>query len=92
MESNESQIFIGNLERSESLEPVLYELLSQCGKVRAIRSPGKGYAFAEMESVAAATYAVLALNGMRLHGRAIRVASAMEDEVRQSLIFAQGRH
>ena len=94
--SAENQIFIGNLScdpqyTPEGTECLLYELLSQCGPVLAVRVPStdagllRGFAFAEMGSVAAATYASLALNGMKLNGRPIRVACAMENETKKSL-------
>jgi RNA recognition motif-containing protein len=86
--SQDSTLFVGNLEptcASEQLEAVLYELFTQCGPVQSIRIPtdngrNKGFAFLEMRTIAAATYAILALNGVRLHGRYIRVACAMDNE------------
>ncbi|KAH9257572.1 hypothetical protein BASA81_003998 [Batrachochytrium salamandrivorans] len=89
-----SQVFVGGLDSAlpvEEMEELLYELLVQCGEVADVRVPrgeignSRGFAFCEFALPEAATYAVLALNGMRMHGRQIRVACAMDDEVQHQV-------
>jgi len=85
---SEATLFVGNVEQNISapeLEALLVELFSQCGTVVAVRIPNdggktKGFAFVEMGSTEQSTYATLALNGIRLFGRFIRVAWAADDE------------
>lgn len=90
LKMSDCQIFIGGLDSQsasvEELEALLYELLLQCGDVVDLRVPksdtggSRGFAFAEMSLPKAATYAMLALNGMRLHGKPLRIACAMDEE------------
>jgi RNA recognition motif-containing protein len=89
----ESTVFVGNAEANsvEQMEALLYELFSQCGPVQSIRIPPndqgktKGFAFVEMGNISAALYATLAINGMRLNGRCLRLASAMDNEKEKQL-------
>lgn len=88
-----AQVFVGGLDSAlpvEELEELLYELLAQCGEVLDVRVPreaggSRGFAFCEFALPEAATYAVLALNGMRLNGRQLRVACAMDDEAQHQV-------
>ena len=87
--SQESTLFVGNLDPSlsaEEAEAFLVELFTQCGAVQSIRLPtdgsgrNKGFAFVEMCTVEGSMYATLALNGLKLNGRYLRLACAMENE------------
>lgn len=85
-QDREATIYVGNLDERVS-DAIVWELMLQAGRIQNIHLPKdrvtqthQGYGFVEFLSEDDAEYAAKIMNGVRLHGKAIRVNKASADK------------
>lgn len=84
--NQEATIYIGNLDEAAT-ESLLYELFVQAGPVVHVHIPRdritqahQGYGFVEFQSEEDADYAIKIMNGIRLHGKVLRINRSSQDK------------
>lgn len=84
--NQEATIYIGNLDEAAS-EALLYELFLQASPVVHVHIPRdritqahQGYGFVEFRTEEDADYAIKIMNGIRLHGKVLRINRSSQDK------------
>ena len=94
-QNKEATCYVGNLDERVSVSLVT-ELMTQFGRVQGVHLPidrvngsHQGYGFVEFKTEEDAEYAAKIANGIRLHGKAIRVNKASADKQKTVEIGAE---
>ncbi|KAK4670346.1 Spliceosome-associated protein 49 [Podospora pseudopauciseta] len=85
-QNKDATVYVGNIDERFTQE-LLTELMTQVGPVRQVHMPldrvtrnHQGYGFIEFDTPESAEYAAKCLNGVRVHGKPLRVNKASADK------------